>query len=213
MPDILVINPNSNELVTEKLRDTLSDLESVAAIECITMSDGPFGIESGADAAIAASLVVERIGNEHYRDACVIACYSDPGLRESRRLFETPVFGMQESALKNAAENDLRFGVLALSDESIARHLPYIDSLELTDALAAELPLDVSVEETAVGHGILEKVIATGRRLIDEFGANAIVLGCAGLAALREPAEQALSVPVIEPVRAAVLDAIFATAA
>jgi len=33
------------------------------------------------------------------------------------------------------------------------------------------------------------------------------------LAALREPAEQALSVPVIEPVRAAVLDAISATAA
>ena len=139
MPDILVINPNSNELVTEKLRDTLSDLESVAAIECITMSDGPFGVESDADAAIAASLVVERIGNEQYRDACVIACYSDPGLRESRRRFEAPVFGMQESALKNAAENDRRFGVLALSDESIARHLPYIDSLELTDALAAEL--------------------------------------------------------------------------
>ena len=77
MPDILVINPNSNELVTEKLRDTLSDLESVAAIECITMSDGPFGIESDADTAIAASLVVERIGNEQYR--CLL--YTSPSPR------------------------------------------------------------------------------------------------------------------------------------
>ncbi len=210
MMRVLVINPNSNEQVTDKLRESLGIFDHVATIECVTLAAGPFGIETDADVALAASLVVARVGGEHDYDAFVIACYSDPGLADCRQRTDKPVFGMQESALKEAARDERRFGVLALSDESIARHLPYIDKLGLRRQLAAELPLDISVEQSAADPASLEKVIATGRRLIEEFGADTIVLGCAGMAALQGAVERALCVPVIEPVRAAVEEAIAA---
>ena len=146
----------------------------------------------------AAALLVDAIPRESGYDAFVIACYSDPGLAECRRLGKAPVFGMQESALKAAAQGNRKFGVLALSEASIARHLPYIESLGLGDLLAAELPLGISVDESAGDPSTFDKVVDSGFRLITEFGAEAIVLGCAGMAAMRMPAEQALSVPVIE---------------
>jgi Asp/Glu/hydantoin racemase len=45
---------------------------------------------------------------------------------------------------------------------------------------------------------------AVGARLRDHHGADVIVMGCAGMAALRNRLEQNLGVPVVEPVQAAV---------
>ena len=207
-PSILVINPNSNDTVTDGLRRSLADLGADAEIECCTLDEGPFGIESDHDIEVVEPLIIDRIRRSPDHDAYVIACYSDPALSECRRRFDKPVFGMQRSAIETAAAGGAKFGVLALSDESIARHLPYIAGLGLDDQLAGELPLDVSVDEAANDPDTLTKVVAGGRRLIDEFGAEVLILGCAGMASLQQPAEHALSVPVIEPARAAVRQAI-----
>jgi len=177
---ILVINPNSNETVTDGLRQSLDVLAAEADIDCCTLPDGPFG------------------------DAYVIACYSDPALEECRERFDKPIFGMQQSAVETAARGGRRFGVVALSDESIRRHIKRVGALGFSDQLAGELPLDVTVDEAANDPDTLEKVITQGRRLIDDQGAESLVLGCAGMAALRRPAEQALAVPVIDPAQAAV---------
>lgn len=209
---ILVINPNSNERVTEGLRDSVTMFADAAEIECRTLREGPFGIESDDDIACVEPLVCDAIAQAPAFDAYVIACYSDPGLAACRQRFDKPVFGMQQSAIEQAAANGERFGVLALSDASIARHLRYIERLGFAETLAGELPLEISVDAAASDPvATLAKVIAGGRRLIDEFGATVLILGCAGMAACREPAEQALGVTVIEPVQAAVGLAIEAT--
>jgi allantoin racemase len=59
------------------------------------------------------------------------------------------------------------------------------------------------VAETASGAGTLAKMIEVGRALKDEDGAGAIVMGCAGMARLRKPLEEALNIPVIDPTQAA----------
>jgi len=203
MRRILVINPNSNERVTAGLRSSLRSDRDDVLIEYCTLGDGPFGIESDADIRAAVPLVVGRVAASDAYDAFVIACYSDPGLAECRRQFDKPVFGMQQSALETAAGLGGRFGVIALSDESIARHLVYIEALGYRDRLAAELPLGVSVDAAASDPGTLPKVLATGQRLVDEFGASSLILGCAGMAAVRSAAEKKLPVPVVEPAQAA----------
>ena len=50
-PRILVINPNSNQLVTQGLEQALKplDFESGPEIVCETLTEGPYGIESQAD--------------------------------------------------------------------------------------------------------------------------------------------------------------------
>jgi Asp/Glu/hydantoin racemase len=208
MPRILVINPNSNEQVTDNLRESLIEFDGDTSIECCTLADGPFGIETNADIAAVIPLISERIAQDNESDAFVIACYSDPGLAEYREQFDKPVFGMQESAVRKAAANGRRFGVLALSQSSISRHLPYIESLGLSANLVTELPLNISVEQSASDPATLARVVESGQRLVDEYGAEAIVLGCAGMAAIQQAAQKKLPVPVIEPAQAAVSFAI-----
>lgn len=204
MRRILVINPNSNESVTEGLRLSLSGFAETVNLDCCTLPDGPFGIESDDDIAAVGPLVVEKIARSPEYDAYVIACYSDPGLAECRRRFGKPVFGMQQSAIETAAAIEGKFGVMALSDDSIARHLTYINKLGFTGRLAGELPLDITVDEAANDPDTITKVVACGRRLIEDFGASSLVLGCAGMAHVKDVAARQLPVPVIEPTQAAV---------
>ena len=208
MSQILVINPNSNESVTEGLRESLQKFNSSEDIECCTLEDGPFGIETDEDIVNVIPLVVQRISESPEFDAYVIACYSDPGLAKCNKLFSKPVFGMQRSAIEKAISTGERFGVLALSEQSIKRHMAYIRGLGLDGQLAGELPLDISVDEAANDAGSFEKIVSQGRRLIDESGADVLILGCAGMASHREPSEKVLQVPVIEPAQAAVSIAI-----
>ena len=205
---ILVINPNSNATVTVGLRESLAAFSMRADIHCCTLREGPFGIESDADIAHVIPLVIAKIAASPEFDAYVIACYSDPGLAECRELFDKPVFGMQQSAVETAVALGGKFGVLALSDESIARHLVYIRELGQAENLAADWPLNITVDEAANDAGTLSKVVAGGRRLVDEFDASSVILGCAGMAAIKEAAEKKLPVPVIEPAQAAVCLAI-----
>ena len=203
MRRILVINPNSNESVTGGLRQSLACLANDIKIECCTLADGPFGIESEADIEAVKPLVAARIAASPDYDAYVIACYSDPGLEECRSRFGDSVFGMQQSAIETALALGGKFGVIALSDSSIARHIAYIQQLGCRDRLAGELPLNITVDESANDPRTASKVIACGRKLIDQFGASSLILGCAGMAHLKREVEEQLPVPVIEPAQAA----------
>ena len=75
----------------------------------------------------------------------------------------------------------------------------------LTDRLAGERPLEMSVAETASGEKTLERMIDVGRQLKEQDGAEAVVMGCAGMARHRRPLEEALGIPVIDPTQAAVV--------
>ncbi len=206
MKKILVINPNSNASVTSGLADALlgwrghADLE----IECATLQEGPFGIESAADIRAVEPLLLNAIQQRDDCAAYVIACYSDPGLPACRAAVAKPIFGMQQSAVATAIALGGRFGVLALSQASIDRHLVYLDTLGVSQHLAGEKPLDLSVDGAANDPRALQRIIAVGQELISANGASVLILGCAGMARHRRAAEQALQVPVIDPVQAAV---------
>ena len=50
----------------------------------------------------------------------------------------------------------------------------------------------------------LERMVAVGRELKDRDGAQAVIMGCAGMARHRLALEDALGIPVIDPTQAAV---------
>jgi allantoin racemase len=65
--------------------------------------------------------------------------------------------------------------------------------------------LDVPVAAVVGGSGhLLELFTAQGRAALEHDAAEALVLGCAGLTDLVEPLREALGVPVVEGVAAAV---------
>jgi Asp/Glu/hydantoin racemase len=205
-PRIRIINPNSNEAVTRGIDAALEPLRFADGPEfvCSTLPEGPFGIESQADAESVVMPLRRLVEADNASDAFVIACYSDPGLHVCREGTARPVFGIAECGVLTAVARAGRFGVIAISARSIARHARYLRQMGVADRLAGERALEMSVAETASGDQTLERMIAVGRQLKEEDGAEAVVMGCAGMARHRAPLEQALGVPVIDPTQAAV---------
>ena len=207
---ILVINPNSNQAVTDAMAQALRPLaiSGGPAIECVTLVDGPFGIESQADVEAVILPLRKQVCEQHGADAFVIACYSDPGLQLCREATDKPVFGIQESGVLTALSQGDRFGVIALSDASINRHLGYLRQMGVMERLANERAADLSVEQSASGEGTFDRLCDVGRELRDRDGAQTIILGCAGMAAHRAALSAYLEIPVIDPVQAATAMAI-----
>ena len=205
-PRIRVINPNSNEVVTRSLDRALEPLrfENGPEIVCSTLAEGPFGIETQADVESVVMPLRRLVDADNASDAFVIACYSDPGLQVCREGTSRPVFGIAECGVLAALARASRFGVIAIGQRSIARHQRYLRQMALLDRLAGERPLEMSVAETASGDKTLQRMVEVGRQLKDEDGAEALVMGCAGMARHRRPLEQALGIPVIDPTQAAV---------
>jgi Asp/Glu/hydantoin racemase len=141
-------------------------------------------------------------------DAFVIACYSDPGLQACREATTRPVFGINACGVLTALARGERFGIIAIAQPAIRRHLRYLGQMGLLDRLAGERPLNMTVAETATGEGTLDRMIEVGSQLRDEDRADVIVLGCAGMARHRAPLEAALGIAVIDPTQAAVAMAI-----
>ena len=204
---IVVLNPNSSQSVTDALSEALEPLRFAGGppIRCETLTAGPPAIETEAHV----TAVVEPVC-EYFRDhqeeagAFVIACFSDPGLHRARASSVRPVFGMAECGLLTALAHGRRFGVISILEASLARHLRYIRDMGIEDRLAGDLPVGLGVLELEDHAVALDRMCAVGARLRDDHGADVVVMGCAGMAALRERLEDALGIPVIEPVQAAV---------
>lgn len=203
---IRVINPNSNPAVTNGIAAALAPMaeSGLVEIDCVTLAEGPFGIESQADMDAVALPLRDLVAEDRLADAFVIACYSDPGLHVCRDAVRRPVFGIAECGVLTALARGDRFGVIAIANPSIRRHMRYLRQMCLTERLAGERPLDMSVAETASGEKTLERMIAVGTELRDADGADVIVMGCAGMARHRASLEAAVGIPVIDPTQAAV---------
>jgi Asp/Glu/hydantoin racemase len=207
---ILVVNPNSNETVTKGLADALAPVAFADGpeIECRTLTEGPYGIETQEHVESVTLPLRRLVAGSNDVDAFVIACYSDPGLHACREATARPVFGINESGVLTALARGERFGVIAIGQRSIRRHVRYLRQMGLTARFAGERPLNMSVAETASGEGTLARMIEVGTELRDEDGTDVVVMGCAGMARHRAPLEQALGIPVIDPTQAAVALAI-----
>lgn len=204
---IRVINPNSNQTVTDGLAHALDAFQIPDRIKivCDTLVDGPFGIESQRDAEAVVLPVVSHM-HTHPADAHVIACYSDPGLALARAEINVPIFGIQESAIAMALTRGERFGVIAIAEASIQRHLRAIRQMAVEPRLAAERALNLSVADTT-GDAVFSRLVQTGAKLRDRDTADVLILGCAGMARHRAALEAELGLPVIDPAQAAVTHA------
>ena len=203
---ILVINPNSTQAVTDGIDRALDPLRLPGGpvFECVTLAEGPPGIQTQRDVdGVIAPLSKLIASRDHDCDGFVIACYSDPGLHSAREVTRKPVLGISECGVLTALTLGHRFGVIAILSGSIPRHLRYLGAMGVMDRLAAELPVGLQVTELADAGRTRERLIATGRQLVNDHGAHVVVMGCAGMAQYRKALEDAIGVPVVEPTQAA----------
>jgi len=207
---IFVINPNSTEAVTRGIDRACEPLRMAGAprIECVTLADGPPGIQTQRDVDGVVAPMLRLITELDPRAAAfVIACFSDPGLHSARETTRRPVLGIMECGILTALTLGQRFGVIAILPTSIPRHLRTINAMGVSSRLANERAVGLPVVELADESKTSSRMIEVGKQLAAD-GANSIVMGCAGMAQYRDRVEQAAGVPVVEPTQAAVAMAI-----
>jgi Asp/Glu/hydantoin racemase len=209
-PSILVINPNCTEAMTRGIDDACAPLRMPGgpAIETATLKEGPPGIETQqhVDGLIPPLTAFVR-KNEAKHAAFVIACYSDPGIFSVREVTKKPVLGIAECGILTAMTLGSKFGVIAILQKSIPRHLRYMGAMGVMDRCAGELPVDLPVLELADEKKTFGRMVSVGKKLREQ-GADVVVMGCAGMARYRDGLQQELGVPVVEPTQAAVSMAI-----
>lgn len=204
---VLVINPNSTEACTQAIDAAMAPLRMVGgpAIECMTMKEGPPGVESQHDSDSVIGPLCDHIrARDNDTGAFVIACFSDPGLHAARETTARPVLGIAECAYLTAMTRGERFGVISILEPSVKRHGRYVRQLGLAERSAGDRAVGLGVVELADEGRVLDRMIDTGRALRDDDGADVLILGCAGMARYRERVSDALAVPVVEPTQAAV---------
>ena len=209
---ILVINPNSTQAVTDSIDEALEPLRFANGprLDCVTLTEGPPGIESQVLADGVIGPMCDLIRREDNRaDAFVIACFGDPGLHAARETTPKPVVGIAEASYAAALQLGEKFGVIAILENSARRQRRYVRQLGLTARYADSLPIGLGVVELEE-NGVAERMIEVGKALVEDHGADVLILGCAGMARLRGPVERALGVPVIDPSQAAAAQAIAA---
>lgn len=203
MTRITVINPNTSAELTATITKAAQAVAGAGVtVTGVHPAVGVPSVESHAEEAIAAIGVIEQVrAHRADTDAFVIACFGDTGVPAAREVATCPVVGMTEAALQTACLVAHRFVVITLPARTIAHSDRVVRALGLEHRCTVTA-VDVPVAELVDGSTHLLDAFAEAARAADH--AEAVVLGCAGLADLVDPLSDTLGVPVIDGVAAGV---------
>jgi allantoin racemase len=207
---LLLTNCNTTEAMTEDMAAAARTAATPGTeITALTPAWGPESCEGWLDSFISAAAVLDALTTAPEAvgpfDAVVMSGFGEHGRQAARELLDVPVVDITEAAAHLALLIGERFAVVT----SLSRTAPLIEEslrgsglLERCHAIdAVDLPvlaLDADPDRTAAA-------FAGPARAAVAAGADVIVLGCAGMAGLRERLEADCGVPVVDGVGAAVV--------
>jgi allantoin racemase len=203
---LLIVNPNTTASMTAKIAEAARSVaDARTEIVAVNPESGPPSIEGYYDEVFAVPGMIGEIRKHPDADAIVIACFDDTGLDAARCIGPAPVIGIGEAAFHMASLVAGRFGVVT----TLARSVPAIEHNLLKYGLATRC---TKVRASDVPVLELEKPRSNARARISEQiqaairhdGAEAIVLGCAGMADLAASLSREHGVPVVDGVVCAV---------
>ncbi|MCK0151741.1 aspartate/glutamate racemase family protein [Marivita sp. S6314] len=203
---ILVVNPNTTESMTHKIGAAARavarpDTEIIAT----NSQNGPTSIQGFLDVATCVPGLLDEVARHTDVDAVVVACFDDTGVDAVRTLVSAPVLGIGEAAYHAASMVATKFSVIT----TLSRSVPGIENNLMRYGLAQKCAkvraTEIPVLKLEDGDpATLEKIKSEIRVSIAEDKAEAIVLGCAGMADLMADLSAEFGLPVIDGVAAGI---------
>ncbi|BBK35200.1 Asp/Glu/hydantoin racemase [Allostella sp. ATCC 35155] len=207
--EILVVNPNTTGAMTRKIGLAAARAAGPGTrIRATQPAMGPASIEGFYDEAFSVPGLLAEIarGEADGVAAHIIACFDDTGLDAARSLAAAPVIGIGEAAFHMASLIAHRFAVVTTLSRSIAaieaNLVRYGLAARCAAVRAAEVPVLALEDRDA---GAVGRIAAEIARAKAEDRADAIVLGCAGMADLAGELSAAHGLPVVDGVASAVV--------
>lgn len=210
MTRIAVINPNTTASMTATIAHAARLVANAGTeIVPVTSSMGPVSIEGYYDEAFALPGLLREVGlaEKAGAQAAVIACFDDTGLDAARAMVRIPVLGICEAAMVTASFIAKRFTVVTTMERSRVpiEELAHRYGMARRARIRAANIAVLSLEDP--NSGARDRLRSEIARAIDEDNAEAIVLGCAGMADLARTLSLEFGLPVIDGVGAAVKQA------
>jgi allantoin racemase len=206
---IFVYNPNSSQAMTALIAETAL---SAASPGWHIRTQGaqppvPLSIEGHHDEAVAVPPMLDalRRAEAEGAQAHVIACFDDPGIGAAREVVSGPVIGIAQAAMQVATLIASRFSVVT----TLPRAIPIIEDLardygvghKLRRVRAVDLPVLALEADPARAHHLLRQEIMAAKT---QDGAEAVILGCAGMSDMCARLSEETGLLVIDGVHAAV---------
>jgi len=203
---ILVINPNTNPLVTARVR-ALADRYSrpLLQFDVINPDDGPFSIETDSDKRAAEEQVLKLIAHHATtcHDAYVLACFDDLALQAARKVVEAPVIGCCEAGIAAARAVSPRLAIVTTFEAAltgIRSMMQRYGAGPLATARAAGIGVD---EAARLEPDASERISRAIEACVREDKAQVVLLASGGLTGLAADLTQRTGVPVVDAVEAA----------
>lgn len=167
-------------------------------ITTVMPPEGPAFIANAYDVALQTPKVIEFVEkNKTLYDYFIIACGFDPGVDACRQLTKN-IIGIGEASIMTACTVARRFSYLNTTPASAAAVPERMKLLGIDRSrLASARALGTSDEVVKKRHEMFDVYCRVGRQCIEEDGAGALILSCAGMSDIKERLEQHLGVFVI----------------
>jgi len=207
---ILLLNPNTTSEVTDLLYAAGSRVVSVGTeLVAMTAKRGVPYIATRAEAQIGGAIALEMLAEAGSGfDAAIIAAFGDPGLFGARELFSYPVVGMSEAAMLTACMVGRKFAIVTFSRVLAPWYQECVAMHGLETRCAGIRALGESFQSISNVQAEKEDALVRLANLaVDEDGADVVILSGAPLAGLADKVKNRISVPVIDPIAAAVRQA------
>ena len=204
---ILVLNANTTEFVTETAAAEGRRVASPGTeIVPVTADFGAAIIATRAEHAIAEyAAVVLAARHAQDCDAVVIAVSYDTGLKALREMLPIPVVGMTEAALLTACMLGGPIGLISLGRRVWPIYRELIEGYGIAGRIAGSQVLESTAAYRPGDTSALDaELITTARRLIEQDGAESIVVLGAVTAGAARRIEDRVPVPVLDGMRCAI---------
>ena len=204
---ICIINPNTTKAMTQKIDLTAKNFASKdTEIISVEPKVGPDSIEGFYDEAFCIPGLVEEIKKQNDADAYIIACFDDTGLEVIRSITEKPVIGIGEATYHVATMIAGNFTVITTLSRSIRPLTHNLKKYGLFENCVKVTAIEVPVLDLEnISSENLDKLNKVIQDTMENDNAEAIILGCAGMADLARNLEIKHKLPVIEGVSSAVV--------
>lgn len=200
---ILVINLNTSESITNKMREVISRVKRPdTQVDVVRIPEGPPTIDSACDEAYAVPPTLKLIKEANARgyDAIVLGCFCDAGVEAAREISDIPVIAMEEATLALALTLGNKFGIITEKKHRVAMKELHVRRAGLLERLASIRASGLSVAELDAKPEEARKIALTlARKMVEEDGAEVIIMGCAAMAGYAGDIERGLGVPVLDP--------------
>lgn len=206
---IAIVNVNTSRSMTDVM---VAAATAVAApdtvIEGVTPAIGPASVETHIEGYLSATGVIQAVHRRQQEapavDAWIIAGYGDQGREALQELVDAPVVDITEAAAVAAMAVGDTYAVVTTLNRTVPMIRARLQTAGLIDRCASIAGTGLGVLELEEDAQRTDDAILDKAREALQAGAEAICLGCGGMAGRAQELTGILGAPVVDGVTAAV---------